>query len=193
MNQIFAKANSRIEEVLHEKVRWRWIIWIFTIQGVFSYFTLKQDAILALKMDLPPLIIWLIIMGFLYGCVSNLIICYLIKLTGKLFNAEGSYKNILKSISLAYRPHLYTIVLIIIHLSIAHYFESSIIQNNMIALVVLMLVLKTSIGALAIWTLVLLVRNLMVVQNLTIGKTILNYIVALILNIPTHYLLISEL
>ena len=193
MNQIIGNSNLSIEEALQENVNWGKTMWFFTLQGVFAYFTLKQDTILALEIDLPPLIIWLMIMGLLYGCVSNFTMCYLIKLTGKLFNTEGTYKNILKAFSLAYRPHLYTVALIVLHLTIAHYFESSIIQENMLALIVIMPLLKIAIGVLAIWALVRLVKNLMVVQNITAGKATLNFLAASVLYIPIYYLLIMEL
>ncbi len=153
---------------------------------------LKQDYFLALEIDLPPLIISLIVIGFLYGCVSNFIMCYLIKLTGKLFNTEGSYKNIMKAFSLAYRPHLYTVALIVLHLTIAHFFESSITQENMIALIVIISVLKIAIGILAIWALVRLIKNLMVVQNITMGRAILNFLAAIVLYLPIYYLLVME-
>ncbi|PSR52436.1 hypothetical protein AHMF7605_02295 [Adhaeribacter arboris] len=192
MSQIVDNSNISIEEALQENVRWGKTIWFFTLQGVFAYFTLKQDYFLALKIDLPPLIISLIVIGFLYGCVSNFIMCYFVKLTGKFFNTEGSYKNILKAFSLAYLPHLYTVALIVLYLTIAHFFESSIIQENMIALIVIMPVLKIAIGILAIWTLVRLVKNLTVVQNITVGRAILNFLAASVLYVPIYYLLVME-
>jgi hypothetical protein len=190
MNQTIGDIN--ICKSPNEEVHWMKLIWYFTLQGTFTYFTLKNEAILKLEVDLVPIFIWLIIMGLIYGCVCNITMCFLIKITGNIFKATNSFRKILHAFELAYHPHLYTVALIILHITIAHYFDSSIIQNNLVSLFGFMLLLKIAIGILALWTIILLINGLKVAQNLTLSKTILNYLLAGILFAPFYYFLLMR-
>ncbi|MHC2993504.1 hypothetical protein OB13_18705 [Pontibacter sp. HJ8] len=192
MDQALNNSSSAIEGAHQEKVRWGKTIWFFTLQGVFSYFTLKQDYFLNWEADLPPLIITLVILGFLYGCVSNFIICYLIKITGRLFKAEASYNAILNTFTLAYWPHLYSVAIIIIQVIMAYYYESNFIHDNKIVLAFFLIVLKLIAGVLAIWILIRLIKGMALVQKLTVGYALLNFLAAALLFTPIYYLLLYK-
>ncbi|AHM59132.1 hypothetical protein D770_04325 [Flammeovirgaceae bacterium 311] len=186
--------SSKIESVLREDIKWGQIIYYFMLHGIFILYTAKRDNILQLNAEhLFSLIVTVVIVGLFIGVISNLIVGLLVALIGKAFKANNSIKNIYKALAYAYRPFILTALLILTHITIAFYFESSFIQDVPALIVIVMVIIRLAIGLLALWSLVLLIKGLMAAQGLSIGQTIINYLIAAVGYTPLYYLLMMKI
>jgi len=129
-----------------------------------------------------------IILGGLFGWISYYIYAALISWTGKWLNGKGDTSSILRMLSYAMIPSIVVLILLIPQVAI---FGNGIFQSNIdiygsglvsIIIYYLILFLQLTFG---IWTLVVFVIGVSEVQKLSIGKSILNIILpVLIIIVP---------
>jgi hypothetical protein len=134
-------------------------------------------------------ILAMVSLGIIYGIISNLIIGFLIKLTGKLFNAENDLKKIYSVLSWSYFPLLISVLFLIPSILIARIITTDINTTLKLTLSILIIILMLVQAVFGIWQLILLFKGLKIAQKLNSINTILNYLSgALIFGIFYYFL-----
>lgn len=120
-----------------------------------------------------------ILIGITLGWIVNFIYAAAISWTGKWLNGKGNTKSILNVLSYALLPSIFSLFLLIIQISI---YGNTLFQSNYEDLyigfsdTIIYWTFYIFDLVLIIWTVCLLVIGLSVVQQISIGKAILNMI-----------------
>ena len=178
---IWKRPNETFEFLLKRGIKWRQTIPLFGFNGIIlAYYYMKSQNVFDLDSDVKTLasILALLIVGFIYGIYSNLLIGLLIKITGKLFGAKNNIKDIYNVMSWAYLPYLFSTMIVISNIWIVSNvlaMENVGIQVTLSIIVILFYLLMSILG---IWSLILLFRGLKLAQGTDSTNTILNYVLA---------------
>jgi len=181
-----AWIQKYIDRNLNKDFKWISAIFFFSLSGTYLFFVTKEAAFLGFEMEFVPRIIGLFTLGFLYGNLINFSMSFLISLTGKLFNAKFKFKSTMKSMYVAYKPHLITFLLIIVKLTLAYFSSTNPNFGELLFIKILMVFIDLAIGMIGILSIIILFICLKRTQELSLGKTILNYLAAGILNAPIY-------
>ena len=175
-----------IDNNLNKEFNWFSVIFYFSVSGVYIFYLSKKMAFLDYEMELIPRIIGLLVLGLKNGIIINLSMSLLISLTGKFFKAKFRFKETMKAMYIAFKPYLVAFLLIILDIIIVHFGELNPNFEELILVQIVKILIDLSIGAVGVLSIIILFSCLKRTQELTLGKTILNYLVAGILNAPIY-------
>ncbi|GGW74639.1 Yip1-like protein [Winogradskyella epiphytica] len=133
----------------------------------------------------------MVFLGVIYGIFSNLIVGYLIKLTGKLFNAENDLKKIYSVLSWSYFPLFISVIFLIPSILVARIITTDISTTLKLTLSILVIILMLVQAIFGIWQLILLFKGLKVAQKLNSLNTIMNYLSGAVIFGIFYYFLIK--
>ena len=197
MNKItllLKEPTKTFENDLSKKTNWLRTLLLFSVYGItFMHLIMKSGGYydFSSKNGVFATIMALISMGILYGIISNLILGFLIKLTGKLFNAENDLKKIYHAMGIAYIPLYISLVLLFTSLAMAGILLSEVGTVLVILLSGFILIFTLVQTGISFWQFILLYKGLKVAQNLNGTNTILNYLSGAIIFGVLHYFLLE--
>jgi Yip1 domain len=194
IQSFWKKPTETFELILSKKIDWVRVIFLFGCNGIiFIYYIMKSEGLINIE-NWPMTIIsilTLVSLGLIYGIISNLIIGFLIKLTGKLFNAKNNLNKIYSVLAWSYFPLFISVLFLIPSLLIAKTITTDIDTTLKLLLSFLIIILFLVQAIFGIWQLILLFKGLKVAQKLNSLNTILNYLSGTIIFGIFYYFLIK--
>ncbi|HKJ80495.1 MAG TPA: YIP1 family protein [Ignavibacteriaceae bacterium] len=178
-----------LDDNFNKDFTWRTSVLFFSFYGTFASYYLSNEAILTLHGITIVKILTTLTVGFLFGNLTTFPFAFIVKLIGNIFHIRTSYKDIVKTLTIAYKPHLITSLLIICRIIIAPDSKIQLAADSIGLLLVFSLILNLLISLFGIASLILLFQGLMKVQNLPLRKTILYFLIASIAFSPVYLLL----
>lgn len=161
---------------------------LLVFSGISSAFDRASLKDLGDKIPLSGVIAISIIAGGLLGWISYYIYAALLSWTGKWINGKGNTESILRMISYAMIPTIIALILLIPQIVIygneMFKADGDILSAGLISNIIVYgsLLLEFILG---IWTLIFIVIGISEVQKLSIGKSILNLLLpVLVIGIP---------
>lgn len=161
---------------------------LLVLAGIAKSFDKASENDMGDNLPLLAVIAFCVFLGGLFGWISYFIYAALLRWTGKWLNGKGDTESLLRMISHAMIPSICVLVLLIPQILL---FGNGIFKSELDAYggeIFLTIVLYSSIileMILGIWTLVIFVIGLSEIQKLSIGKSILNMILpVLIIIVP---------
>ena len=136
------------------------------------------------KMSLGGVIAFCIVAGGLLGWISYYIYAALLSWTGKWLNGQGNTKSILRMLAHAMLPTIVALIFlipqIIIYGNEVFKSEGDIISAGLTSNIIVYgsMILEFILG---VWTIILVVIGLSVVQKISIGKSILNLLLPILI------------
>jgi len=189
MNKILTKY---LDDNFDKELKWKIAVFYFSCYGTFSYYYLTNEALLKIEGNSIVKILTILTVGCLFGNITTFPFVFLLRFIAKIFHVQSSYRDLIKSLMIAYKPHLLTLLLIICRIIIAPDSKIRLAPDSIGLLVLFLMVINLLIAILGIISLILLFKGLMKVQNLTFRRTILYYLIASIAFSPV-YLLVARL
>ena len=194
LKSFWKKPTETFELVLSNDINWIKTLLLFGCNGiVFIYYIMKSEGYInieSLQMTIVS-ILSMVCLGIIYGIISNLIIGFLIKLTGKLFNAENDLKKIYSVLSWSYFPLMISVLFLIPSILTARIITTDIDTTLKLFLSILIIILMLVQAVFGIWQLILLFKGLKVAQKLNSLNTILNYLSGTVIFGIFYYFLIK--
>lgn len=149
------------------------------LSGIVNAFDKAISKSMGDSLPLWGVISFSILIGILFGWIVKFLYALSINWTGRWFNAKGDTKSILRILAYAFIPSIFSLFLLFIKIGIYGntIFQSdyenlhSSLLDNIIYWTIYFLDL-----ILVVWSVVLLVIGISVVQKISIGKAILNLI-----------------
>jgi len=184
------QIKSYTERKIQSDFKWGSSILAFSFYGTFVYFMSKKEAIFNLDSNLFSEIMTVLTVGFLFGNILTFSISYLIKLTSKIFRVTVLVKEIAHVFTIAFRPHLVSVLLVILSLTGNHYLDSNLVQDNPFIVFGFAVIIYLIFALVSIFSLIVEFYVLMLALNLTLGKTILSFLLASTLFSPIYFLLL---
>ncbi len=179
LTSFWKKPTETFELVLSKDISWIKTLLLFSCNGiVFIYYIMKAEGYInieSLQMTIVS-ILTMVSLGIIYGIISNLIIGFLIKLTGKLFKAENNLKKIYSVLGWSYFPLLISVIFLIPSILTARIITTDINTTLKLTLSILIIILMLVQAVFGIWQLILLFKGLKIAQKLNSINTILNYL-----------------
>jgi hypothetical protein len=179
-----------LNENFNKEFKWRIAVLNFSLYGAFSYYYLTNEALLKLEGVSIVKVLTILTVGFLFGNITSFLFAFLLKLTARLFQIQSSYIDIVKTLSIAYKPHLITCLLIICRIIISPDPKVRLAPDSIGLLVFFLVIINILTAIFGTISIILLVKGLMKVQNLTLGKTVIYYLIASVVLSPIYFLLI---
>tara|TARA_B110000908_G_C10092599_1_gene374753 strand:- start:184 stop:789 length:606 start_codon:yes stop_codon:yes gene_type:complete len=176
--------NETFEIILTQKVNWIRVIGLFSCNGiVVVYYLMKSLGHISIEsFELTIFtILFLISFGAFYGIVTNFLIGFLIKVTGKFFKGKCDLLKIYTVLSWSFLPFIYSALLIILNILIARVLTTDLDSSVILILSLMVFVFLIASLFLSIWQVTLLFKGLKLAQNFNTTNTILNLISATII------------
>lgn len=194
LKSFWKKPTESFELVLSKDINWIKTLLLFGCNGIiFIYYIMKSEGLInieSFKMTIVS-IFSMVFLGVIYGIFSNLIVGYLIKLTGKLFNAENDLKKIYSVLSWSYFPLFISVIFLIPSILVARIITTDISTTLKLTLSILVIILMLVQAIFGIWQLILLFKGLKVAQKLNSLNTIMNYLSGAVIFGIFYYFLIK--
>lgn len=187
---MITQIKSYTDRKIQSDFKWGSSILTFSFYGTFVYFMSKKEAIFNLDSNLFSEIMTVLTIGFLFGNIVTFSISYLIQLTSKIFRANVLVKEIVHVFTIAYRPHLISVLMVILSLTGNHYLGSNLVQDHPLIVFGFAVVISLIFVLVSIFSLIIEFYGLKLALNLTLGKTILSFLLASILFSPIYFLLL---
>jgi hypothetical protein len=180
LKSFWKKPTETYELILSKDINWFKTVLFFSCNGIIiMYYIMKSQEMInieSFKMTILT-IFFMLLIGMIYGLVTNFIVGFLIKLTGKFFNGKNDLKKIYTVLSWSYYPLTISVYLIIVNILISRIILMTEIDTFVLLFLSLVVITFTIIqGILGIWQLILLFRGLKIAQGLSTTNTILNYL-----------------
>ncbi len=194
LKSLWKEPGKTFEKVLYEKINWFQVILLFSANGIIiMYYIAKRQGAINIETFISTIasIFAILTLGSFYGVISNLLLGYLITITGKFWNATNDLKKIYVALSQAFLPSVIMVYCIIVNILIAHIINTGIetVWIFILSFIFMMsLILQSVLG---IWQLILIVKGLKLAQNISTTEAIINYISASIIFGIFYYFLIS--
>ncbi|TDN79077.1 Yip1-like protein [Salegentibacter sp. 24] len=191
---LFKEPTKTFENKLSQKINWLRIFLLFSVNGImYIHLLMKSGGYydFGSKKGIFSTIMSLITMGIVYGITSNLILGFLIKLTGKFFNAKNELKTIYNAIGIAYIPLYISLILLFTNLAMAGILLLEVGSVLALLLSGLIIIFTLIQGGVSIWQFILLYKGLRVAQNLNGKRTILNYLSGVVIFGLIHFFLLN--
>jgi hypothetical protein len=187
--RMIAQIKRYTERRIQSDFKWGSSLLAFFFYGTFVYFMYKKMAIFNLESALIPKLMTVLTVGFLFGNILNFPISYLLKLTSRIFRVNVKFTEIAKVLTIAYKPHLVSVLFVILSMTLNHYIDSNVVQNNTLIVFGVAMIINLTFVLVSICSLSVLFYGLMLILNLTLGKTILCFLIATTLFSPVYFLL----
>ncbi|AOW19343.1 YIP1 family protein [Urechidicola croceus] len=182
MNRLIAfwkRPTETFELIQSEKINWFKVSLLFSSNGfIFIYYLMKSKGLIKIESFEHTIasILGMLLIGIIYGLISNFSVGIFIKLTGKVFGGKNDLKKIYNTLSWSYLPSTFSVYLIIVNVLIARILTTEIESTIAIILALLVGIFSLVQAVLGIWQLILIYKGLKVAQELNGLKTILNYL-----------------
>ena len=197
LKSLWKKPTETFELIQSEKINWFKVSLFFSSNGfIFIYYLMKSKGLIEIDSFEHTIasILVMLVLGIVYGLLSNFSVGFFIKLTGKIFGGKNDLKKIYNVLSWSYLPSTFSVYLIIVNVLMARILTTEIEPTIAIILALLVGIFSLMQAVLGIWQLVLIYKGLKVAQELNSWKTILNYISgAGIFGIIYYYLIFPHL
>ena len=193
LKSLWKKPTETFELILSEKISWFKTLLFFSANGtIFIYYLAKSKGEIDIESFESTIgsILGILMLGFIYGLISNFSIGFLIKLTGRIFGGKNDLKRIYSALGWAHFPATINVYFIIVNILIARVIITDIESSFIIILSLLVLIFSIIQVICGIWQLVLLYKGLKVAQQLNGWKTILNYVTGAVIFGIIYYNLI---
>lgn len=196
LQNLWRNPTETFEEILSRKFRWIDILPLFAISGIYRvYYVIKAENGFNLSSNgrLLGSIMAIIVIGAFWGVISNLFLSFLVKVTGRIFKAENSMKKIITVFAWSSVPLILACVIIILSLTFMRIVLAQDGNKPILGLVLSVITILLNIGIIvpSIWSVFLVFKGLKIAQNLDRTKTILNYLLAIVIYFPIYYLIMS--
>lgn len=185
MNKIVAlwkKPTETFELIQNEKINWLRVLFLFSCKGfVFSYYLMRSKGVIKIESfgHTMASLATMLVFGVIYGILSNLLMGFLIQITGQVFGVKNDLKKIYNTLSQAYIPLSFGIYIVFTNVLIARILTTGVNSSSLlIVLGIVVLVFNLVQIILTLWQFILIFKGLKVTQKLDDSKTILNYLIA---------------
>lgn len=184
--EIFSKIWTKPREVfkfIKDKQYAKFVNLLLVLAGISSSFDRALINDMGDRMSIWAILGWNIILGALLGWISYYIYAALLSWTGKWLNGKGDNTSILRILSYAMIPAIISLLFLIPQIGIYgnEIFKANgdITSAGLLANIIVYssMVLKLILG---IWTIVLCVIGVSEVHKLSIGKSILNLLLPIL-------------
>jgi len=193
LKSLWKKPTETFELILSKDINWFKTVLFFSCNGIILiYYLMRSKGLInveSFKMTMITLFS-MIFMGIIYGLLSNFIIGFLIKITGKIFKGKNDLRKIYNVLGWSYFPISISVFLLIVNILIARILMTEIDSSALVILSLIVVVISIIQGVLGIWQLVLVYRGLKVAQGLNSSNTIMNYLSGAIIYGLFYYFLI---
>ena len=157
---------------------------LMILGGILSALNRAMNMNMGDRMNLMSVLIVCVIGGGIFGFLYFYIFAALMSWTGKWLKGRGNTKSLLRMISYALIPSLVVLFVMILRILLFgnDEFKSNVdlFDNGILFTIITLFSILVEIG-IGVWTLVILVIGTSEVQNLSIGKAILNLILPVII------------
>ncbi len=160
------------------------VIPLLYILGILRSLNSAIEKNLGDKLSLPTIIFSSIFIGGIFGWLGFYIYAAMLRWTGKWLNGKGDTDSILKVLAYGQMPSVLMLLLIIPQILFfgEDLFRSELDPAKYITLSVYFLIITGILQALlAIWSFILVIIGLSEVQKFSIGKSILNFLLPVII------------
>ena len=160
----------------------KYVYILIILAGINGAFGRAISKAMGNNISIIPLLVYCLILGGLIGWITFYISSVLLRWTGKLLNGKSDTGSILRVMAHAYIPKILTIIQLVPQLILygTGLFQGKIYLYNTTAKVVIYSSFAISLIT-SIWSLVLLVVGISEVQKFSIGKSILNVFLPVII------------
>lgn len=162
----------------------KYITVLMILGGILSALNRAMNMNMGDRMNLMSVLIVCVIGGGIFGFLYFYIFAALLSWTGKWLKGTGNTKSLLRMISYALIPSLVVLFLMILRIVLFgnDEFKSNVdlFDNGILYTIITLFSILVEIG-IGVWTLVILVIGTSEVQKLSIGKSILNLILPVII------------
>ncbi len=188
---MWTQPKSTIRSIVDYDPNYRLYV-LSAIYGLVSLISTFQSFALGLKINFFLLLLLCLIVAPLWGYIVFSISSFFIHLTGKWLKGQAKYKEVRASIAWSNIPMignliLWCILLFIFKQDLLKDFPASYEITNPQKTILFGILLSQLI--LSIWVLVLYINSLAEVQKFSVGKAILNIILAVILFIGLFFVI----
>lgn len=152
--------------------------------GIINSFDKAISKNMGDNLSLSSVIIYAILIGIIFGWLINFIYAFSISWTGKWLNGKGDTQSILRVIAYAFLPLFISLFFLFVQILI---YGNSIFQSNYEYLyiglfdTILYWTFYIIDFVLVIWSSILLIIGVSIVQKFSIGKAILNLILPILM------------
>jgi len=185
--EIFTKIwiyPRQVFKFLDETYYDKFVTILLVLSGISRTFDRASLNNMGDKMSLGGVIAFCIVAGGLLGWISFYIYSALLSWTGKWLNGQGNTKSILRMLAHAMLPTIVALIFlipqIIIYGNEVFKSEGDIISAGLTSNIIVYgsMILEFILG---VWTIILVVIGLSVVQKISIGKSILNLLLPILI------------
>jgi len=195
LEKLWRNPTETFNEILSKEIRWIEILPLLAVHGIYLvYYIIRAEGGFNLTNNgaLLGAIAGIVVIGSIWGIISNLFIGYLVKITGRLFNAENNLKKIYAVFAWSSLPLIIACIIIIMNLI---FVRIILVQEDTTTLSIflsfLIIILNVGMIVPAIWSIILFYKGLKIAQELDITKVILNYLLAFAIYAPLYYLMMT--
>ncbi len=192
--QTVNRINNIYDSILAKKIGWVYTLFLWGCSGiVFMFFLMKSRGLINVDSTMTTFttIGTLITAGLLYGLISNLIVGFLIKLTGHFFKASNDLRKIYRTLAKSYFPYIFFVILILTNIYLARILMTSSDQIIKLSLTIIVILIIFGQVVLGISQWILLFKGLKKTQGLNSLNTILNYFSSTLIFGGLYYFLLE--
>ena len=164
----------------------KYVLLLFALGGISRSIDRASTKGMGDNMSAVSILTISIIAGGLFGWLSYYFYAWLLEVTGKWLKGNASFSQFKTILAWSLVPTAFSLLLLIPELMIFgdEIFKSETYSPNWITDMVLMLFALMEI-TLGIWTLVILIKGISLIQNFSTGKSVLNaFLPALLILVP---------
>ncbi|NGX44480.1 MAG: hypothetical protein K1060chlam3_00647 [Candidatus Anoxychlamydiales bacterium] len=181
--KMWVKPKTTIRKVVDCNPNFR-LFWLSAIYGIVSLLSSSQSFALGHRFHFFLILFLCLIVAPIWGYIVFSVSSFFIFLTGKWLRGRAKYKEVRSAIAWSNAPMIVNIFLWILLLSI---FREDILRNFPASFVflksqrvVLFLILLCQL-VVSVWIIVLYINALSEVQKFSIGKAVLNILIAIVI------------
>jgi len=183
---IFLNTRLTTREVIENNYS-RFMNLLFCLNGIVWMFSWIQKTPRYDDKNLLPVIMATLTLGAILGLIVSRLTAVSIYWTGKLLDGKSTYKEILRTTAYASVPNIGLLFIIICKFLFFVKEPISSVRPEMVDNPLIVACLSILEGVLAIWMLVIFIKTVSETQKLTIGRTIVNLLLAFMIVGPANY------
>jgi hypothetical protein len=185
--KIWTSPTEVFKYVVAKKYRQNFFVALLLLAGISNTFGQAFSRNMGDDISLLGIFLFCIIFGALIGWVPFYIYAALMSWTGKWLKGKGNTNSILTVICFAMIPSIVGLVLLIPQIGVLgnDLFKADNFESTDLGVRIFVMFIGILEAILLVWTIVLLIIGISVVQKISIGKSILNLLLpALIILVP---------